>query len=525
VAAIGVPPAAGAQAPLAALPLADPAYEQLAALERGGCAAARVSVDRPYDVRLVRAAIVAARGQPACDGPILTALARRFVGQGRGTLRADSGDGIRLGGAVTMRGTALSNGEFVPFWNDVRARAAGDPPAVGIVHGRVTYAAGDRVAVVVDGYGESNVRNDPTARARPLRRSAGVLDFSEAYVTARAGVFTFTLGRGPEAWLGEGNDSQILSANGPPIDRVAAAFHTAHVEGRALFGSLDDVVLDSARDGLTSTIGPQRVYRYIAGHSITWRPGRAFELTAGETALLSRGSATVDFYYLNPFIPYQITQHDSGRTGDDARDNLTAFAAARTRLGPITASAELLIDDIQVDAARRLDTPDQLGYDLVLAAPVPLPLPATLAVEYQRIDSYTYMRGYYSEVYQQYNVPLGSALGPDADYARVAADLFPTGWLRLAADAGVWRRGLQRIDERPGQSAARHVGEPFPTALAGRPAQTAAIGDVSMQILTPIMPVTGSVAVARIRGANNLPLAATTYVRAQLAVTYAFRYP
>ena len=79
------------------------------------------------------------------------------------------------------------------------------------------------------------------------------------------------------------------------------------------------------------------------------------------------------------------------------RDNLTAFAAIRLRAGPVTGAAELLIDDIQIDAASRLKTPDQLGYDLTLAAPLPVSVPGTVSLEYERIDSYTYMRQFYND--------------------------------------------------------------------------------------------------------------------------------
>src|SRR6185437_16662840 len=109
------------------------------------------------------------------------------------------------------------------------------------------------------------------------------------------------------------------------------------------------------------------------------------------------------------------------------------------------------------------NTPDQLGYDLVLATPLPIALPATVQLEYQRIDTYTYMRGFYDEVYQYYNVPLGSELGPDADYGKISGEVFPTGWVRLAADVGMWRRGLQRIDERPGQEAVGNPSTRFPS--------------------------------------------------------------
>ncbi len=521
IAALVLPSAARAQYGLVTLPMDDPAYVQLAALEHLGCAAARVSVDRPYEVRLIRAALIAAQSQGACHGSILDALRQRFAMR-----RADSAQGVRVGAAAQVRATALHNGEITPLWEDVRPTSEGDPPAVGVVHGRITYGSSDRIAIVVDGYGESDARNDPQVSAKPLRGSDGVLDASEAYATARAGVFTFTLGRGPEAWLGEGSDSPVLSANGPPYNRIAAAFNTAHFEGRALFGELDDVVLDSAQDHITSTIGPQRFYRYLVGHSLTWRPSTALEVTAGETAVLPRGSQTVDFYYLNPFVPYLITAHDTAKTGEgNAHDNLTAFGGIRGRVGRVTAAAELLIDDIQIDASRRANTPDELGYDLSISSPVPLWRPASIELVYKRVDTYTYLREYYDEALEYYNEPLASALGPDADYGYVAGEILPTGWLRLAADAGIWRRGLQRIYERPSQEGVGHPSTLFPSSAAGQPVQIAGLAHASVQLLSAMFPVTAAVSLARMRDANNLPVGTTTYGQAQLYMTYAFRYP
>lgn len=516
---IGLPRAAAGQYGLVTLPMTDPAYVQLAALERAGCAAARVSIARPYEVRLVRVALLAARAQPHCAGPILAALQSRFAPRA-----ADSAAGLRAGAAATLKTTAYHNGVFAPLWENVRPASDGDQPAVGTLHGRLTWGDGDKVAIVADGYAVTGIRNDPTIREDVFRHTSGVVDASEAYISVRAGVFTVTVGRGPEAWLGSGTESTILSANGPPLDRIAAAFHTAHFEGRAFFGVLSDVVLDSLRDSVTSSIGPQRYYRYLAGHVLSWKPSRFLELTAGETALIATGSPTFDLTYINPVIPYQIARHDTGRSGLDAGD-LTAFAAVRTRIGPATAAAELLVDDLQIDALGRRRDPDQLAYELSVSVPVPISVPATLTADYRRADSYTYLDVHYTNVFQSYNQPLGSALGPDADYGMVAADVFPLAWLRLSGDVGVWRRGLQRIDERPGQSPNGHAGDPFPTSTVNRPVQSAAIADASIEFLNVVLPITARIQLARIRDANNAPVGAANYAQAQLVATYAFRYP
>jgi hypothetical protein len=97
--------------------------------------------------------------------------------------------------------------------------------------------------------------------------------------------------------------------------------------------------------------------------------------------------------------------------------------------------------------------------------------------------------------------------------------------MRLAGDIGIWRRGLQRIYERPGQAPDGHPSTLFPSSAPGHPVQVAGLGNASIQLLTPVLPVTAAINVARIRDVNNLPTGSANYARAQLYVTYAFRYP
>lgn len=504
-----------------ALPLGDPAYAQLDALERSGCEAARVSVARPYDIRSIRWALDAATRDARCTGKLLNALRTRFA-----RTPADTGNSVRAGAAATVRATGLVNGEFLPLWENVRPSGQGDPPLVGQANLRLSWGNGDQIIVVGDAYVESNSRNDPLSSERQFRQSTAVIDMDEAYVAGRALGITFSLGRERVAWLGDSTESMILGANGPAINRISADFRSAHFEGHALFGSLDDVVLTSGQDSIESFYGPQRFYRYIAGHMLTWRPNRTVEVSAGETALLSRGSQTIDLYYVNPFVPYVITQLDTGETGNDARDNLNAFSSLRLYLGRTTLAGELLVDDIQIDDADRKVTPDQLGWRLTASTPLPLAIPSTGSLTYEHIDSYTYMRPYYMEVYQYYNVPLGSALGPDADYLHADADVFATPFIRLAAGLGEWRRGLQRIDERPAQTAVGTGGDaPFPTSTVTQPVQTALLGNVSVQLLTPVFPLTFRVDAARITNVNNTATTPTMYASFKLMATYAFRYP
>ncbi|MBX6331067.1 MAG: hypothetical protein IRY91_04390, partial [Gemmatimonadaceae bacterium] len=448
--AIAAAPPAAAQHPLVALPLSDPAYTQLDGLLARGCDAARVSPFRPFMVKDVRRALREARGERTCAGPMLDRLAQRFL--------ADSAAGdslaaltrVTLGASLTVQGTALHGGEFAPLWRDVRATSAGTPPAVGLASLRLTWTGGPNLVAVSEAYGETSRRNDPTVRAGIFRNSQAVIDVNDAYVAGKLGPVVLSVGRAREAWLGEGDESLVLSAHGPPLDRVALTAQWSRFELRALLASLNDVVLTPAQDTIADSLGAQRWHRMLAAHALTYRPSRRVELTIGETALIPHQGSGFQLAYANPVLIYQMAQQDSAReTRPEGNVNLTAFGGARATIGRATVQGELLIDDIQIDAKDRRRFPDQLAWNLRATYPLPLPLSPILEGQYRRIGSFTYLESFYTDSWQQYNQPIGSELGPDADLARLGAQLWPSGRLRLGVGVSRWRHGAHRIDQRP----------------------------------------------------------------------------
>ena len=534
---LAVSPAASAQRGPLPLPLHDPAYTILDGLERSGCEPARVSAYRPYDLTQIREALRVARNDASCAPALVAVLVARFdptvdstslpTATGE-TVRVGSGSRIdereNIGAALTGRVTSLGRGEYRPFSEDLRPKAAGDPPLVGLLRVRGRYSPTARTIAVVEAYAQSHTRNDPLIRSRPLRSTTGAVGISEATFAGTVGPLTFSIGRDREVWLGREAESIVLSGNAPPLDRVMAALNTRRFEGRALYAMLSDVVIDTVHGELPSGTPSQRFHRTLIAHALTWRPSRAFEITLGETILLSRGSRTLELGYANPLMPYILTQHDAAGEGNEVRDNLGVFAGARAQAGRSVLSGELLVDDIQIDADREL-TPNQLAWRVEGRQGWAAPIPGSAGVEYQRVDSYTYLRGLYTDVYQFSDRPLGSELGPDADRLRGFAEVWPTGTLRVASGVGVWRRGAQRLSRRPAEGALGNAGQPFPTTSADRPfAQRAIIADLSVALARAELPIMFSVEAARIRSAES-ERGSAMFVRAHLSATYAFRYP
>ena len=531
---------AAAQASPLPLPLHDPAYLVLEGLENSGCAAARVSPYKPYLVSRIREAMRRATNDAMCAPALVTALTERFGSppdsapsseRGSSTRSAD-GAGLpdtarfNLGASVTARAVALGRDVYRPLWLDLRPGSEGDPAVMGIARVRGRYAPTPQTVGVIEAYAQTHARNDPLVRARQLRSTTGVVGISEATFAGAFGPIVLSVGRDREVWYGQGTESLLLSGNAPPLDRIAASLKTGRFEARAIYAMLDDVLLDTLRGELPSGTPSQRFHRALAAHALTWRPSRSLEVSIGETILISRGSRTLELGYANPLMPYILTQHDAGAEGSEVRDNLLVYAGIRTWLGRTQLNGEVIVDDIQIDAADREFTPHQLGWRFQARQGWGTVRPGSLGVEYQRVDSYTYLRGLYTDVYQYIDRPLGSELGPDADRLEGSIELWPNGDLRLSTSAGIWRRGAQRLGRRPAVGAVGNAGQSFPSTTEDQPvAQRALVGRVGADVTRWQFPVRAEVEVARIENRNGVVASPITYLRAHLSATYAFRYP
>ena len=526
---------------LTTLPPDDPAYAQLAALDRVGCRPARVSPHRPFYVRDVQRAVARFSGNAVCAGSVAAALAARFTRRAPPDLphdvatdlaaavresAKDTLETFRLGGKATVRGTALARGEFEPLWAGVRPREEGTPPVVLDARVRAGWSTSDKLAIVGEVYGQTSRRNDPTVRQRALRNTSGIVDVGEAYLNAALGRLDVSFGRSWAAWLGDDRESMALSANGPLMDRLELGLRWRVAEVRAIIASVNDVTMTAELDSLDPGTPDTRFNRWLYGHVLTIKPNDGLELSLGETIQTSRTTGGFDLAYANPVMPYIIAQNDTARVGSDTRDNLVLFGAARARIGRGHVGAEVVVDDIQIDSQDRENTADQLAWRLYASAPLPIGTASSIRAEYTRVDSYTYMRDFYTDVYQQYDKPLGSVLGPGSDLLRVAAETWIGGGLRIGGSFGTWRQGGLRIDQRPANGPNGNAGKPFPAVTPDRPeVQTALLADLGADYLTH--PVLGSLRLqlAQIRNASNVSDAAALYVRAIVSGSNAFRYP
>jgi hypothetical protein len=513
---------AAAQHPLVTLPLTDPAYVQLDALVRQGCVAARLSPYRPYLVLAVRQALVAAHKQEPCAGEILELLTARFA-RDTGMVHDTAGSRLRFGAEVSLIGTGLSGGVIEPLWRDVRPVDSGPQPVIIIPRARLTFNGGPNFVAMTEVFAQSGVRDDPTIREENFRHGQGVIGVNEAYFNGRAGPVYLFFGREPVAWIGEGDQSLALSAAGPPLDHFGFTLRLPQWEFQSFVGQLSDVDLTPSVDGVTAD---QHWLRNLYAHALTFWPWAPVELSVGETALVPRTTGGLDWAYLNPIMPYQLTQHEKNQAGEgDA--NLTGFLSVRATAGKATLSGQLLIDDFQLDANDKKIYPNQLAWTLGATYPLRLALATSIGVHWQKVQSFTYVgQPTYTKVYQSFEAPLGSSLGPDAQTVLGTFEIMTSPRLRFAATAGWWERGSQRLNERPPIDRTGHANDPFPDTTALRPkVQTSVVGGLQAQWLDETWPISLDIGDARISDVNNQPTAATNYFQVRLSASWRWRYP
>ena len=445
-------------------------------------------------------------------------------------MRESSGDTLetfRVGGQATLRATSLSRGEFEPLWAGVRPRDEGTPPFVVDARVRGGWSASNRVALVAEVYGQTSRRNDPTVRQRALRNTSGIVDMGETYVNTALGRLDLSFGRSWAAWLGDDRESMALSANGPLIDRLELGIRWRVAEVRAIVASVNDVTMTAETDSLAAGTPDTRFNRWLYGHVLTVKPNDGLELTLGETICCRHAR------------PLGSTSHTRIRSWRTSSRRTTRRARGRTRatiswcsvghecaLGAGTSarsSSSTTSRSIKPIVKTRPISSPGASYGSI---PVPLGNASSVTADFTRVDSYTYMRDFYTDVYQQYDKPLGSVLGPGSDRLRLAGETWIGGGIRIGGSVGTWRQGGLRIDQRPARGPNGNAGKPFPAVTPDRPeVQSSFLADIGADYVTH--PILGSIRLqlAQIRNAANVSDAAALYVRAIVSGSYAFRYP
>jgi len=250
-------------------------------------------------------------------------------------------------------------------------------------------------------------------------------DIPEAGLRFRIPWLDLEMGRSHLYWGPGYRSSVMLSDTAPSLDQVR------------LSGTWKRLKLIY----FTAALSPWKNYqRFVSGQRLEVNFWNQLVLGGAMFTGYSPDSAqTKSLYgYLNPMIPIYFELANSGQD-----DNLAVGADAAWYLPYVKLYAQLLLDNYEFiwkwDTVDNRIPPNAYGLQFGLLA-TPLPF-VQLRAEYAKVTEYTYYHRVAQTAFTQYDIPLGSALGPDADELYAELTWQPFAWGSAGIAASQTRRG------------------------------------------------------------------------------------
>ncbi len=261
-----------------------------------------------------------------------------------------------------------------------------------------------------------------------------LISVPEAYLRFAPSWFELQFGRDYARWGPSFLDPVMLSNHAPSLDgyRLGANFN------RLKFTSI------------TALLSPWRErHRFLSAQRLEVNFWQRLVVGFALFSVYSPDSARTKGLggYLFPLLPLYPTM-----ANNDWVDNALAGADFAVFFPHVKLYGQVMVDDFhlpwQVDWSDTMSggpscTAAQVGILADLAGR------AALSYEYTAISHYTYYHRHGFLAYTSYDVPLGHALGPDADQHNASLDLFPSPWGYISLLGSLTRRGsLNRGDYR-----------------------------------------------------------------------------
>src|SRR5262245_19123020 len=240
-----------------------------------------------------------------------------------------------------------------------------------------------------------------------------------------------SIGRQRWHW-GPGEEASLI------LSKTSAAFNALTVRLRIEPLRADAIILNGTLRGVS---GEQ-----LAAHRLEWQPFNNLRLGLSEAARYR--AAAWQPLYLAGILPYQIVQTLMASDEPDSQralhNNVIAGVDAAWRIAPGTrAYGELLIDDLRTDDA---PTTNKFAYQLGLEGVGTVRgSRVSWGTEFTRLSRYVYT-SFYGESFVASDQPIGFPTGPDSRRIRVRAAWDPALALQVFGSAARTDLGESGID-------------------------------------------------------------------------------
>lgn len=383
------------------LPIDDISYKYVDALMARGVLHGLSSLERPYYVGRIRAAIDTARSES--QGKVVTtyldALSEAIERyEFRKPDPSDKKSKFTAKASFDFYATGQSSSQrelMLADWNaDVKPGVAG-----------YFVMGGGHLASSVRAILDNRLNTDPDFAGRKDRSIAGRTE--DAYVGGQWKFAEASFGRVARSWGPIGFSGLQLGNDAYTYDHLYSRIGTDRIHVSTVIARLDNYVLSP---GVESS-------RYFSTHRLAFNRG-AFELGFSESYIASGVGRGIEFSLVNPLNVYALSWRNEKTDGNLSFGGDAAWRSKRFG----TLSAQVLIDDIQID---RCDTvchePSAYGFTLS-GEGLPLFGDQKLFASYTRVSNLAYRTPNVAERYAIYNVGLGRGFS-DYDEMKVGVDV------------------------------------------------------------------------------------------------------
>ena len=340
-------------------------------------------------------------------------------------------------------------------WTELRVRPDQDPRALPAMRAALRFDANDHLTLyqefdIVPEVGRiQTARGGSTAQHRVrgwnpkdiFPQDGYAADFTRAFVTAEVAGIDIGVGRQFFDWDVGDSGGLILSDASPALDSVSLEGEFKSVRGTAVFAVLNRMWHD---DGATRYLAR----RYFGAHRVHWKPSDRVELSVSETILYGGDVRPMEWYYLNPLLPFYASQFNASTEShpDFLDDNaMFGFDARWSPRWGWAIYGELVVDDYRYDPES--NDPHALGWTVGLHRAGWLDRGEWRA-EYTRVGRYTYTHLVQEQQYTHFGASLGDPAGNDSDALVVSAAWRMTPDSRLFARMEQRRKGESGVDDR-----------------------------------------------------------------------------
>ena len=227
-------------------------------------------------------------------------------------------------------------------------------------------------------------------------------DFAESHVRFQLDWFYAIIGRETRLQGAGINHSLYLSDNAPPFDAISVGAKFTGFEYSYTHGSLLSIPVESPNVGIAANLPS----KYVAIHRFAIKPGWG-EIGFWENVIYSRRG--IDLSYLNPLSFFKSLEHALR----DRDNSIMGLDATVRPLDGIQIKGSYLLDDVRFEKIGTGYWSNKSAWNIgIIASLFPA---ADIAIEYARIEPYTFSHFDSLNVMANDRMLYGSYLLPNSD--------------------------------------------------------------------------------------------------------------